>query len=96
MNGLKNDIYDIADRLQTPEHEAAIQLGVVRKCRNSISEISGNNMSVDKIKEELEEVANQLEMYIEYTEAKQNELRIYAAQVGEEDEWYNWKQQYWY
>lgn len=91
MNGLKNDIYDVVDRLQTTEREAAIQLGIVRERRNSISEISGNNKSVDKIKEELAEITNQLEMFVEYTSVKQEELRTYATQVGEEDEWYNWK-----
>lgn len=86
MKRLQNDIYDVVDKLQTPELEAAIQLGVVRKLRNNISELTENNNSLDTIKEELEDIANQLEMFVEYTSNKQNELRTYASQVGDEDE----------
>lgn len=86
MKRLQNDIYDAVDQLQTPEHEAAIQLGYIRKLRTSISDISKNNESIDIIKDELDDIANQLEMFVEYTANKQNELRTYANQVGDEDE----------
>lgn len=86
MKNLQNDIYDVVDKLQTPELEASIQLGVVRKLRGNISELTKNNTSLDTIEDELEQITNQLEMFVEYTSNKQNELRTYASQVGDEDE----------
>lgn len=86
MKKLQNDIYDVVDKLQTPEREAAIQLGVVRKLRNNISDLTENNDSLDTIKEELKQIASQLEIFVEYTANKQNELRTYASRVGDEDE----------
>lgn len=76
----------MVDKLQSPEHDAAIQLGAVRKLRSQISELSGNNNSIDIIKDELAGIASQLELFVDYTANKQNELRNYAAQVGDEDE----------
>lgn len=86
MNGLKKDMYDIIDKMQDIGVDAAVQLGVVRKHKNNLYEISGNNKSVDVIKEELDAIAKQLEMFVEYTASKQEELRTYASQVGDDDE----------